>query len=81
MGAVTPGAPGVEGGVVQRPMIAGTCRCLVGDTLFGALEGIPVPTSKARNQIWKDVTRPATTRAAQVTRESQVRIGAIIVVP
>src|ERR1051326_8685371 len=63
------------GGVVQRRMIAGTCRCWVGETLFGAAAGMPLPVSKARNQIWNDETSPATTRAVQTTHESQLRIG------
>ena len=62
-------------GVVQRRMIAGTWRWCVGDTLFGAEEGIPCPVSKARSQIWNDETSPAKTRAVQTTHESQLRIG------
>jgi hypothetical protein len=78
-GAVAPGAAGA-GGVVQRLMIAGTWRCCVGGTLFGAPEGIPFPTSKARSQIWNEEITPATTRAIQITQENQLRIGGIIAV-
>jgi hypothetical protein len=71
-------ALGDGSGVVQRRMIAGTWRWCVGDTLFGAVEGIPFPVSKARSQIWNDETSPAKTRAVQTTHESQLRIGGII---
>ena len=71
------GVPGFSSGsgVVQRRMIAGTWRLWVGDTLFGAAEGIPLPVSKARSQIWNDETSPAKTRAVQMTHENQLRIG------
>ena len=62
-------------------MIAGTCRRCVGDTLLGAPEGIPLPMSNARIQIWNDEIAPATTRATQTTHENQFRIGGIIAVP
>jgi hypothetical protein len=78
VGRLTRCVPSDGSGVVQRRMIAGTWRCCVGETLFGAAEGIPFPVSKARSQIWNDETTPAATRAAQRTQESQLRIGRII---
>src|SRR5439155_16592368 len=80
VGAVAPGAVCARGGVVHRRMMAGTWRRCVGGTLFGAPEGMPLPTSKARSQIWNEETIPATTRAVQMTHESQLRIGGIIAV-
>jgi hypothetical protein len=79
-GAVAPRAGLAGGGVVQRLMIAGTCRWCVGGTLLGAPEGIPFPMSNARSQIWNDEITPATTRAIQMTHENQLRIGGIIAV-